>query len=125
MICCLVRRALRDAGRAQDQPARRRIDLRVCAQQIERRELLQRADGIIQCGNFFGPDLEKKIHACLIHPSLRRPYRQIADPLDHPTRSVTEIAPRASSRLNRCEHFSTCSYAGITGKRFFSGDFSS
>src|ERR1700733_12213701 len=35
-----------------------------------------------------------------------------------PTRSVTEIAPRASSKLKTCEHFSASSYAPITGKRF-------
>ena len=32
-------------------------------------------------------------------------------------RSVTEIAPRASSRLKVCEHFITISYAGSTQSR--------
>ena len=35
-----------------------------------------------------------------------------------PTRSVTEIAPRASRILKRCEHFRHSSYAPSRGKRF-------
>ncbi len=38
-----------------------------------------------------------------------------------PTRSVTEIAPRASSRLNRWEHFRHRSKRARSGKRFPSG----
>src|SRR5262252_3676226 len=37
-----------------------------------------------------------------------------------PTRSVTEMAPRASRMLNRCEHFRHKSYAPRRGNRILS-----
>ena len=49
----------------------------------------------------------------LRHATARARIRPIT-----PTRSVTLIAPRASSMLNRFEHFSASSYAASTGTRF-------
>ena len=77
-------------------------------------------------GDFFGADFEqeRKAHWATSAALLRAPARRArcwstqhcATPSASlrtrpitPTRSVTLIAPRASSRLNRCEHFSTCS----------------
>src|SRR5579864_869489 len=64
-------------------------------------------------GNFFGADFEKEgeAHAassCFIHIAAT-PSASFRTRLMTPARSVTLIAPRESSRLKMCEHFSACS----------------
>ena len=65
-------------------------------------------------GDLFGSDLEQKVQAhamvsCCNVQIRAVPTAKSRTRLMTPTRSVTEMAPRASRRLKSCEHLSTWS----------------
>src|SRR5579872_634856 len=77
-------------------------------------EVIQRG-GDHPIGDFFGTDFEEKwdAHAaaslCWSTQSCAAPTAIFRTRAMTPTRSVTEMAPRESRRLNKWEHFSACS----------------
>ena len=103
-----------DAFRANNQAARGGIgaDGRV-AQLVRFQQVADGAAEILQSarqhpvGDFFGANFEEEVHAaCSTHASATPTACFRMRPIT-PTRSVTLIAPRASSVLKRLLHFST------------------
>src|SRR5450432_2678798 len=89
-------------------------------------------------GNFFTTNFKEKVRHqaappfcvcaldlstaafCWARYALARPTASCRMRAMTPTRSVTEMAPRASRILKRCEHFRQSSYAASRGKRSIS-----
>ncbi len=114
---------------AQHQAARRGVGaMHATRRDRFRRAGLEQLSQVVQrrldhpVGDLFGADFEKKrdTRSCrhlarggssplLVRPACATPTASLRTRAITPTRSVTLMAPRASSRLNRCEHFSTCS----------------